>query len=47
MIQAVWENEEEVPWIQVFKQYENITELHRNVIVNLIDCIIVYNTKHY
>lgn len=29
-------------WINAFKEYENITELHRGVIVNLIEKIIIY-----
>lgn len=44
--QAVRDNEEEIPWIQMFKQYENITELHRNVLVNLIDRIVIYDAEH-
>lgn len=44
--QAVRDNEEEIPWIQMFRQYENITELHRNVLVNLIDRIVVYDAEH-
>ena len=44
--QAARDNEEEIPWIQMFKQYENITELHRNVLVNLIDRIVIYDAEH-
>ena len=33
-------------WIRAFREYENITELHRGVIVNLIEKIIIYDTKH-
>ena len=33
-------------WINAFKEYENITELHRGVIVNLIEKIIIYDSKH-
>lgn len=44
--QAVRDSEEEVPWIQMFKQYGNITELHRNVLVNLIDHIVIYDSEH-
>lgn len=33
-------------WIAAFKEYENITELHRGVIVNLIERIIIYDSKH-
>ncbi len=44
--QAVRDNEEEVPWIQMFRQYESITELHRMVLVNLVERIIVYDATH-
>ncbi|CAK7087429.1 MAG: hypothetical protein ENTB_04220 [Enterocloster aldenensis] len=44
--QAVRDNEEEIPWIQMFKQYENITELHRTVLVNLVERIVIYDTQH-
>ncbi|MDO4649601.1 MAG: recombinase family protein [Eubacteriales bacterium] len=44
--QAIRNNEEEVPWIQMFKQYQNITELHRNVLVNLIERILVFDANH-
>lgn len=44
--QAVHENEQEIPWIQMFRQYENITELHRNVLVNLIEKIVIYDAEH-
>lgn len=33
-------------WIRTFREYENITELHRSVIVNLIEKIIIYDSKH-
>lgn len=33
-------------WINAFKQYENITELQRSVIVNLIEKIIIYDNEH-
>lgn len=41
--QAVRSNEEEIPWIQLFRQYENITELHRGVLVNLVERIVIYD----
>lgn len=41
--QAVRDNEEEIPWIRMFQQYENITELHRSVIVNLVERIVIYD----
>lgn len=44
--QAVRDNEEEIPWIRMFRQYENITELHRSVLVNLIDRIVIYDAEH-
>lgn len=44
--QAIRDNEAEIPWIQMFKQYENITELHRNVLVNLIERIVVFDASH-
>lgn len=33
-------------WIDSFKQYENITELQRAVVVNLIDRIVIYDAEH-
>ena len=33
-------------WIDLFRQYENITELQRAVVVNLIERIIIYDAKH-
>ncbi len=44
--QAVRDSEEEIPWIQMFRQYENITELHRTVLVNLIERIVIYDAQH-
>lgn len=44
--QAVRDNGEEIPWIQMFRQFENITELHRMVLVNLVDRIVVYDATH-
>lgn len=44
--QAVESNQRSVTWIELFKRYENITELQRSVIVNLIERIIVYDAKH-
>lgn len=44
--QAVDSNQRSVTWIELFKQYENITELQRAVIVNLIERIIIYDAKH-
>lgn len=44
--QAVRENEEEIPWIQMFRQFENITELHRAVLVNLVERIIIHDASH-
>lgn len=44
--QAVDAGNSQNDWINTFKEYENITELHRGVIVNLIEKIIVYDSKH-
>lgn len=44
--QAVRDNEEEIPWIQMFRQFENITELHRTVLVNLVERIVIYDASH-
>lgn len=44
--QAVRDNEEEIPWIQMFRQYENITELHRTVLVNLVERVVIYDASH-
>lgn len=44
--EAVRDNDAEIPWIQMFKKYENITELHRSVLVNLIDRIVIYDAEH-
>ena len=33
-------------WIDLFRQYENITELQRAVVVNLIERIVIYDSKH-
>lgn len=44
--QAVDNNSQYVEWIEIFKQYGNITELHRAVIVNLIERIIIYDSSH-
>ena len=33
-------------WIDLFRQYENITELQRAVVVNLIERIVIYDAKH-
>lgn len=44
--QAVESNERNVTWIELFKQYENITELQRSVIVNLLERIVIYDAKH-
>ena len=44
--QAVESNQRSATWIELFKQYENITELQRSVIVNLIERIIIYDSKH-
>ena len=44
--QAVDNNQRSVTWIELFKQYENITELQQAVIVNLIERIIIYDAKH-
>jgi DNA invertase Pin-like site-specific DNA recombinase len=43
---AVESNDRKIKWIELFKQYRNITELQRNVIVNLIERIIIYDAKH-
>ena len=44
--QTVESNQRSVTWIELFKQYENITELQRAVVVNLIERIIIYDAKH-
>ena len=44
--QAVDSNDRYVEWIEIFKRYGNITELHREVIVNLIERIVVYDSAH-
>lgn len=44
--QAVDSGKSQNDWINAFKEYENITELHRGVIVNLIEKIIIYDGKH-
>lgn len=44
--QTVVSNQRNVTWIELFKQYENITELQRAVIVNLIERIVIYDAKH-
>lgn len=44
--QAVDSSQRSVTWIELFKQYENITELQRAVIVNLIERVIIYDAKH-
>lgn len=44
--QTVASNQRNVTWIELFKQYENITELQRAVIVNLIERIVIYDAKH-
>lgn len=44
--QAVRDTEEDIPWIRLFRQYENITELHRHVLVNLVEKIVIYDAQH-
>ena len=44
--QAVDTNHSHNDWINAFMKYENITELHRSVIVNLIEKVIIYDSKH-
>ena len=44
--QTVASNQRNVTWIELFKQYKNITELQRAVIVNLIERIVIYDAKH-
>ena len=44
--QAVESNQRQILWIELFKQYENITELQRSIIVNLIERIVIYDAKH-
>ena len=44
--QAVDAGTSQNDWIKTFREYENITELHRSVIVNLIEKIIIYDSKH-
>ena len=44
--QAIDTGNSQNDWIKAFREYENITELHRGVIVNLIEKIIIYDSKH-
>lgn len=44
--QTVASNQRNITWIELFKQYENITELQRAVVVNLIERIVIYDSKH-
>ena len=30
----------------MFRQYENITELHRTVLVNLVERVVIYDASH-
>ncbi|MGN0735569.1 MAG: recombinase family protein [Anaerovoracaceae bacterium] len=43
--QMVNNNREQLSWTKVFKQYQNITEVTRNVVVNLIDHIEILEGK--
>ncbi len=43
---AVDDNAKGMEWINVFMQYRNITELNRSAIVNLIERIIINDSKH-
>ncbi|MCD8103925.1 MAG: recombinase family protein [Lachnospiraceae bacterium] len=43
--QAVDNNDRHSGWIEIFRQYRNITELHREVIVNLIERIVIYDSN--
>lgn len=44
--QAAQDSGEDIPWIRLFRQYENITELHRGMLVNTVEKIIVHDAKH-
>ena len=43
--QMVNNNREQLSWTEVFKQYQNITEVTRNVVVDLIDHIEILEGK--
>lgn len=43
--QSVNRNREQVSWIEIFKKYQNITEITRNVVVDLIEHIEIYEEK--
>lgn len=43
--QMVNNNREQLSWTEVFKQHQNITEVTRNVIVDLIDHIEILEGK--
>lgn len=43
--QMVNNNREQLSWMEVFKQHQNITEVTRNVIVDLIDHIEILEGK--
>lgn len=43
--QMVHNNREQLSWTEVFKQYQNITEVTRNVVVDLIDHIEILGGK--
>lgn len=43
---TVQKNDRHSEWIELFRQYENITELQRAVVVNLIERIVIYDAKH-
>ncbi len=33
------------PWIDTFKEYQNITELDRKTIVSIVECIVIFDTE--
>ena len=43
--QMVSNNKEQLSWTEVFKKYQNITEISRNVVVDLIDHIEIHENK--
>lgn len=43
--EIVNKNTADLSWIEVFKQYQNIVEIDRNVVVNLIEQIQIYENK--
>lgn len=37
---------EDLPWIEDFKSYQNLTSLNRRVLVELVESITVYDKEH-